>query len=225
LGALALCTATAFTGACGAGKDSHLTENSGGGPGSGGSTSGVGGLGGNFTSSGGSSTGNGCTGDLQSVVDADGNVVFTCPPDQGCYEGACIPACEAAANSKGSIGCELWTPDPPFLSNEQNGSSFDGTCYAVFVANTWGRPAQLSVNYNGQALNVTDFARIPSGVGPSTQYNPLPATGLPPDEVAVLFLSHKPGASHPLGGSLECPITPAVTLDAAVHNSGRGTAF
>jgi hypothetical protein len=184
-----------------------------------------GGFGGFNGTGGGVNQGSGCTSDLQAIVDENGNVVMQCPADQGCFEGQCIPACEAAAKSKGSIGCEYWAPDPPFLQNEIAGSTFDGTCYAVFVANTWTRAAQLSVTYDGMAHDVTSFARIPSGVGPTTQYAPLPAGGLPPGEVAVLFLSHKPGASHPIGGSLECPVPPAITIDPAVHASGRGKAF
>ncbi len=212
--------------ACGAGADNdELTSSSGSGGSSSSSNGQAGDIGGNFNTGGGSSEGSGCTSDLQAVVDDNGNVILQCPPDQGCFEGECIAACEAAAGSQGSIGCEYWTPDPPFLQNESGASSFHGSCYAVFIANTWGRHAQLTVNYDGQSYDVSNFARIPSGVAQNTQYAPLPSQGLPPDEVAVLFLSHQPGASHPIGGSLECPVPPAVLLDAAVHNSGRGKAF
>lgn len=210
--------------ACDAGGGSSFQEDDDSGSGGAGTGGGEGGV--DFTGSGGGTgQGVGCTADLQAIVDENGVVVAQCPPDQGCFEGMCVPACEAAAGSKGSIGCEYWTPDPPFLQNESASSTFHGTCYAVFVANTWGRPAQLTVRYGGATYDASDFARIPSGVGPSTQYSPLPATGVPPGEVAVLFLSHQPGANHPLGGTLECPVQPAVLLDAAVHNSGRGSAF
>ena len=167
----------------------------------------------------------GCTADLQATVDDQGNIVEQCPPDKGCLEGICVPACEAAAASKGSIGCEYYVPYPPFYQNNTSPNSYDGACHAMFVANTWGRHAQLTANYGGQSYDVTSFARIPSGVAQATQYMPLPALGLPPGEVAVLFLSHKPGAAHSLGSSLECPITPAVTIDTAAHNSGVATAF
>jgi hypothetical protein len=62
-------------------------------------------------------------------------------------------------------------------------------------------------------------------VAQNATYAPLPAGGLPPNEVAVLFLAHKPGTAHGLGISLECPVTPAVVVDTAVHHSGRGKAF
>jgi hypothetical protein len=176
------------------------------------------------TGTGGNSGGVGCTADLQSTVDANGNVVAQCPPDQGCAGGQCVPACDAAAASKGSIGCDFRPADPPFYRNGE-GSIYDGACYAVFVANTWSRPVKINVERGGQTFDVTQFGRIPKGIDPNTSYDPIPATGVPPNEVAVLFLSHKPGVHHDLGTSLECPVTPAVLADAAVSGSGRGQAF
>src|SRR5262245_569293 len=39
----------------------------------------------------------GCSSDLHRVIDGTGNTVKTCPDDQGCSNGACVPACQAAA--------------------------------------------------------------------------------------------------------------------------------
>jgi hypothetical protein len=164
-----------------------------------------------------------CTPDLRSVVGSDGSIVQECPSDQGCADGECIPACDAAALSGGSIGCEFWAPDPPFFKNG-HGLPQDGPCYAVFVANAWNRPARISVSRAGKTFDVTAFAKLPRGSLPNTQYEPLPATGLPPDEVAVLFLSHRPGTVN-AEKSLECPVPPALLEDAAVQGSGRGSAF
>lgn len=218
----------ALAGACSAeGETKGFEETSGAGA-SGGGTSSTGQGGDDLTtvgSGGGNTTSSGCSADLQDRVDANGVVVEHCPPDQGCFEGACIPACEAAASSQGSIGCEYLTITPPFIENESSGSMLDGPCFAVFVANTWGRDAKLSLRYGGQVIDAAPYARIPSGIGVSTVYSPLPDTGLPPGEVAVLFLSHKPGAAHPIGTSLQCPVTPAVLADTAVHGSGRGSSF
>src|SRR5262245_17835777 len=55
------------------------------------------------TSGTGEFTGAACSADLQSVVDAMGHVIGQCPSDEGCFEGHCMPACDAAAASKGSI--------------------------------------------------------------------------------------------------------------------------
>ncbi len=163
-----------------------------------------------------------CAPDLQSIVDAQGNVVRACAAEQGCAGGACVAACDAAAASRGSVGCDFWALDPPFIYNGQ-GARTAGPCYAVFLANAWTRPAKLSVSRAGQTLDVSTFARIPRGTGKSVQYEPLPAMGLPPNEVAILFLSHQPGVSNIK--SLECPITPAVLEDAAIQGPGRGAAF
>ncbi len=69
------------------------------------------------------------------------------------------------------------------------------TCFAAFVANTWNTPVHIDVSRNGQPLAVESFTRIPQGTGPGLTYgNYDPAAGLPPGEVAILFLS---GENHP----------------------------
>src|SRR5690348_7139665 len=61
---------------------------------------------------GGPSNGLGCSADLQNVTTADGSVVQACPPDQGCFEGSCIAACDAAAMTKGNVGCSFMAATP-----------------------------------------------------------------------------------------------------------------
>lgn len=190
------------------------------------SPTGSGGMGGGFSTGGNGPGASGCSADLQKTVDDMGNVVQVCPPDQGCAGGMCVPACEAAALSKGSIGCEYFAPTPPFYLNESGSpTSYDGPCHALFVANTWGRSAKISVSHNGSMLDASAFTFVPSGVGPATQYAPVSAEGIPPGEVAVVFLAHRPGVVHGLGFSLECPRPPGVLLDTAVQGSGAGVAF
>jgi hypothetical protein len=86
----------------------------------------------------------GCSDDLHKVVDEQGNPVETCPSDQACYAGACVPACEAVADLAGTVGCDFWAPTPPFINNGQ-GSALDGPCFAVFLANAWNGPANITV--------------------------------------------------------------------------------
>ncbi|HTN85984.1 MAG TPA: IgGFc-binding protein [Sorangium sp.] len=169
-------------------------------------------------------TGSACSADMREVLDDEGNVVAACPPELGCHQGQCIPACEAAEKAGGSIGCDYLAPSPPFFGNELGSSSYSGACHAVFLANTWARHARLRVELGGEALDPAEFAYLPRGIGPSTTYAPLPEEGIPPGEVAVLFLSHLPGAGTRYG-TLECPRPPAVLADVAVHNSGAGVAF
>jgi hypothetical protein len=161
---------------------------------------------------------------LQSIVDSNGNIIMMCPPDQGCAGGVCVPACMAAAQSTGTIGCDFYAPDTPFYGNGTT-TSYNGPCYAVFVANTWGRPAQITVTRGGQTFNLTQFGHIPSGLIPNITYNPIPATGVPPDQVAVLFLAHSPSAETGFSTPLTCPVAPAYLQDASVSGSGTGSAF
>src|SRR5436190_24077532 len=53
----------------------------------------------------------GCSADLRSTIDSSGNPV-ECPPDQGCANGKCMPACDAAAESKGPLGCRYRVATP-----------------------------------------------------------------------------------------------------------------
>jgi hypothetical protein len=165
----------------------------------------------------------GCSSDLHDVLDGQGGVVQTCPGDQACSEGACVPLCEAVAELAGTVGCDFWAPTPPFYLNAQ-GSELDGPCYAVFLANAWDRPANITVSRGGQSFDVSVHGRIPKADGNDVVYEPIPPGGLPPDEVAILFLSHRPGVNN-FGNSLECPVQPAVVQDTAVKATGLGEAF
>ncbi|NVB41790.1 IgGFc-binding protein [Pseudenhygromyxa sp. WMMC2535] len=170
------------------------------------------------------SAGVACTADLQSVVDDQGQIVEQCGPDEGCYEGACIEACEAAALSQGSIGCEYWAPYSPFYLNHLGDTSFDGSCHALMIANNWGAPANITVNYKGQSYDATAHARIPNGIGDAVTYDPVPADGIPVGEVAILFLSHQPDAQN-FGFSLACPVEPVVVGNEAAIATDMGDAF
>ncbi len=166
----------------------------------------------------------GCSDDLHNVVDGDGNVVEMCPSDQACFEGACVPACEAVAKLEGTVGCDFWAPTPPFLNNGSGGNSLDGPCFAVFLANAWTGPANITIARGGQQFDLAQYGRIPKTVGNMVTYEPIPPGGLPPDEVAILFLSHKPGSNN-FDQSLECPVPAAVLQDTAVPGTGLGQAF
>jgi hypothetical protein len=166
----------------------------------------------------GGSCGQSCTADLKKVLDCNGNVILECGPDQGCANGTCIDnPCEAAKLSSSSYGCDYWALKTDIISDAL------GACYAAFVANTWSSPVKIQVERNGQVLPVESFARIPSGQGLNLQYAPYdPIAGLPPGEVAILFLSREP-----VGFSLlpDCPAPAAFSGDSGVLGTGRGSAF
>jgi hypothetical protein len=199
----------------------------GGGSGSGGGSSGDDGPGsfGDSSSSGGPCTGNHCSSDLRSVVDCNGNVISTCPSDQGCDNDMCVPACQAAADAKGSLGCDFYAVDP------DSGSGLvgaDGACFAAYIANTWDTPVTLAVSYNGMTLDPSTFAYIPSGTGGNVTYAPIANASIPAGAVAIAFLNGLPNATAGPGLKITCPtsITPAIgNADTATHGTGLGNAF
>lgn len=165
-----------------------------------------------------------CSGDLKQVIDSGTGVVLEqCPPDEGCLEGYCVPACTAAAGAEGSLGCEFIVPTSPFYANGNPAAQQSGPCHALLVSNPWDRPAELQLSRDGMSYPVGPVTRVPDGIAGATTYDPLPASGVPSGQVAVVFLSHRPGVSN--GTTLECPITPAVLADTAAHGTAQGEAF
>ncbi len=151
-----------------------------------------------------------CSGDLHSVLDCANNVIATCPPDQGCGAGGqCVPACQAAADNKSTVGCDYYSVDVAFEGEA------DGACFAAYVANTWTTDVTLGVNYKGKALPVANFARIPVGSGTTLTYQPLPGGKLPAGKVAILFLADWQSGGPGHADYTACPtgITAANTTD------------
>ncbi len=166
-----------------------------------------------------------CSSDLHNVLDGNGNVVGTCPDDQGCANGTCVPACQAAAASQGSVGCDFTVATPSFYS------TISPPCFAVFLANNWPLDAQVTITRGGQTYDATTFGRVPNGSADAASWPAIAATGVASSDVGVLFLSHDPSAMN-FNIPMTCPVTPAVSgtggtamwtgNDAA---SGMGTAF
>ena len=122
-----------------------------------------------------------CSSDLHEVL-CDGMPKTTCPSDQGCAGGMCVPACQAAQADKSTVGCDYYSvnPDTTFAA---------GACFAAFVANTWTGPVTISVDYGGMTLNAATFTRIPQGTGQSITYQPLTNGQLQPGQIAIVFLA------------------------------------
>ncbi len=160
-----------------------------------------------------------CSPSLHEVIcEDDGTVVEVCADGLGCGNGSCVPACEAAEINKSTVGCDYFAVNPDVTWSQ-------GACYAVFVANTWTTPVELSVDFDGQPLDVAGLARIPSGSGASLTYAPLPNGELPPGEVAILFLAQF-GPETLYTPACPAGIIPGVnTEDAALHETGIGRSF
>jgi hypothetical protein len=146
-----------------------------------------------------------CSADLRTVLDCQGHVVQTCPPDQGCSSGQCIPACAAAAADKSTLGCDYYSIIRGSLAADT------GDCYAVWVANTWDTAITINAEFNGKPLDLSGAARIPSGQGANLTYAPLPNGQLPAGQLAILFLAGNPSLVP--YNLVACPqgVTPAYT--------------
>ena len=156
-----------------------------------------------------------CSSDQHTVLDCNNNVLQTCAGTDGCDvgTGTCANACTAAVNNKQSVGCEYY---PTFLEISGGASR----CFAAFVANTWNTPVKINVEYNGAVLPVANFARIPTGSGQAVTYAPYNSgTGLPPGQVAILFLGGTTGAAP------ACPIASAMGTTPMITGSGKGKSF
>src|SRR5262245_30433889 len=127
--------------------------------------------------------GDACSSDLHDVLDGNGNIVGTCPPDQGCAGGVCVPACQAAAASQGSVGCDFVVATPSFYP------TISPPCFAVFLANNWPLDSAVTISRGGQGYDAAAFGRVPNGTPNASSWPPVPATGIASSDVGVLFLS------------------------------------
>jgi hypothetical protein len=209
--------------ACAASEGARFGEDAGpGGPTSAG-TGGAPGTGGGLDlptgPGGGMGQGYGCSPDLRYVVDELGNIVEECWPDAGCAGGMCVAPCDAAAASKGNVGCEFVVPTPHFYVGIKS------PCFAVFLANNWPKPVKITIARGGSTFDASQFGRIPDTQSSVQSWPAVPAGGVPAGQVAVLFLSHDPTSVN--GTPLVCPVPPAVNgpNGAAVVGSGVGQAW
>lgn len=156
-----------------------------------------------------------CSTDFKQVVDCHGNILETCPNELTCAFGSCSnDACQAAQKSGSSIGCDFWALKTSLIFQSR------GACFAAFLANTWNTPAHIRVERDGQVLPSTAI-KIPQGQGFGLTYaNYDPNVGLPPGEVAILFLSRGPGVLLP-----NCPVTPGLAVETGIEGGGIGKAF
>jgi hypothetical protein len=167
-------------------------------------------------------TGARCSSDLRSVLDDQGNVIGTCPDDQGCAGGQCVAACAAAGAGHGSLGCDYVVATPSF------DAKIRPPCFAMFVANAWPTDAQITVTRAGQVYDVTKFGRIAQAGTSEKSWAPVPLTGVPAGQVAVLFLSDDPTSAFHItlnnAQFLTCPVEPAIEQAYGTALAGSGDA-
>jgi IgGFc binding protein len=162
-----------------------------------------------------------CSRDLHQVIDnCDGHIVTTCGEGTACgAEGACVPACTAAANTRGSLGCEFLAL-PPDSTNGGTG----GSCFAAFIGNTWDEPVNLSLEYDNQEQDIAGSTYLPVLNVDKITYEKLSGP-LPPGKVAVVFLSQSATAGPVWNPSdskfIKCPAgtKPVLAFDPIVHGT------
>lgn len=133
--------------------------------------------------------------------DLDANLT----PGEG-GSGQVAGTCAEAIKQKGYSGCDFVFGPPPVIMEATR-----PPCFAALVANNSSAPAKLTVEYAGKPYDVTTFAHVPNGNPDPTTWPALPATGIAPKGVAVLYLSHDPTSKHIYAGTpLACPGATAV---------------
>ncbi|MDF2697550.1 MAG: hypothetical protein K0S65_5933, partial [Labilithrix sp.] len=155
-----------------------------------------------------------CSIDGRSVVQTcTGEVVETCPPELACGAARCQEPCAAAAEDRSSNGCEFFFQMPRFSA------LFPQSCYATFVVNSSTKPITLSLDREGQPLDISK-ALFRTNPGETTL---IPLEGpIPPGESAILFVADRPPNSDvtPEADYIPCPTG---VVPAALVNLGTGT--
>jgi hypothetical protein len=156
-----------------------------------------------------------CSDDGSAMIDCEGNAT-ACPDDTACSGGACVDPCEAAVASNSSVGCEYYTVD----MDAAQGPPIDA-CYTVFVANTSRGNVHMNIDWNGTPIDLAQYAKIPVGAGQSLTYAAYdPVGGLPPGQVAIVFLAYAFNF-----GNVACPVPAALGTEAQLSGTGRNFAF
>lgn len=162
----------------------------------------------------------GCSADLHDVVNAKGALVTTCPPDEGCAGGACVPACEAAAASQGTLGCDFVIATPSYYWQWVPG------CFTVVIANGWSQPAAIQVSRLGESFGPPAYFGLIPVLWTTHQYDwpHVPTSGVPAGGVGIFFMS---GAGS-CGGPVATPtgtLTSTSVYTGYAAATGMGDAF
>lgn len=166
-----------------------------------------------------------CSDDFTKVLNCDGSVKEVCAGAFLCGGGTCMAPCDAAAVNRSTVGCDYYA-----VTLDAAYSGFGG-CFVAFVANTFKEPVHLQATFGSTAISLAAYAKIPKGKGLAVSYSPYdPAVGVPPGEVAILFLANDPVPHGNWPKPDACPVPAAVGLDAHVHyglnlSSGRNRGF
>ncbi len=166
-----------------------------------------------------------CSVDGRAVVNVCSNgtssIVEECSATTACGDAVCQAPCAAAAVNKSSNGCEFFFQAPHFTS------WFRHSCYAAFVVNTSAQEATLSLEYEGQPIDISSSTyRTTPGSAELTPFS----GPVPPGESVIVFVSDRDRRAIPAEpgseGDTPCPtnVNPATYIDNITY-SGIGAAF
>jgi hypothetical protein len=134
-------------------------------------------------------------------------------PDIG---DAMVLTCAQASEQYGSVGCDWVVPTPSFYEG------IAPPCWAMFVANIGPFPVHIAVERGTTSYDVTTFGRIAQAGVDAAAWPLVPAAGLPPGDVAVLFMEQDPSSTNTYH-ALTCPIAPAVSQQYGTALLGSGS--
>ena len=149
------------------------------------------------------------------------STVEECSAETACGDAVCQDPCAAAAVNQSSNGCEFFFQAPHFTN------FFRQSCFAAFVVNTSAQEATLSLEYQGQEVDISGATyRTSPGSADLT-----PFTGpVPPGESVIIFVSDRDRSVIPATpgteGDTPCPtgVFPATHID-NIYRSGIGSSF
>jgi hypothetical protein len=146
-------------------------------------------------------------------------------PPGDCSWGECATeACASAIEARSSVGCDYYAVET------DGGFAAENGCFVAFVANTSPLPAHVDVAFGEKHIDLSQYAKIPMGNGPSLVYGDFdPTVGVPPGQVAILFLSGAmttdPAQQTSPWEPVRCPVPAAVPVGAQVKGTGVGAGF
>ena len=158
----------------------------------------------------------------QTIRTCTGEVVETCAPNLACGAGVCQEPCAAAAADRSSNGCEFYFQTPRFSK------TFAQSCYAAFLVNTSNQPADVSLELEGKALDISKavFRTDPGSAELLAHTGPV----LPGESVIVFVSDRDPNGVYSEQDNRDytpCPaeVVPASTYDIAAFGTGIGSSF
>ncbi|MDF2693415.1 MAG: hypothetical protein K0S65_1798 [Labilithrix sp.] len=164
-----------------------------------------------------------CSRDLKQVLrgcEGSETVFETCGEGLGCGDGHCVPGCDSAALSKGSLGCEFATipPDDRVFNS--------GDCFVSMIANTWDSPIAITAELGSESLDISQSVYTAQKDGANTTYTRVDGK-LPPGQVGLVFLSEATDQLQGAEDSTLCPkgVVPAYRKDPMSHGTGITRAF